>query len=79
MRRVRWCLPMRFAVSPSLPAAMAALALGLFATALPQPAAAMCGGNILMTCPAKAHQPAGIRETRSKPRKRKLPASTARG
>ena len=69
---------MRMPLFP-LPAAVLALALGLLATALPQPAAAMCGGNILVTCPAKAQQPAGIRETRSKPRKRKLLAKTARG
>jgi hypothetical protein len=37
----------------------------------------MCGGNILATCPARAQQPAGIRETRTKQRKRRLPATTA--
>jgi hypothetical protein len=61
----------------SLRTAVLALAVGLLSTALPERAEAMCGGNILLTCPAKAQPPAGMGETRTKQRKRKLPARTA--
>ena len=72
-----WCPPMCLPSISPMRAAALALAVGLFSTALPERAQAMCGGNILLTCPAKAQPPAGMRETRTKQRKRRLPARTA--